>query len=96
MLALAGKVSWTPDPSPPPTTQYKGAVSVETVGGRRETAEIAHNRGSRENPMTRDDLVAKFHACARSLSARQRRRIIDTVLALETVPSIEEVVSECT
>ena len=46
--------------------------------------------------MTRDDLVAKFHACARSLSARQRRRIIDTVLALETVPSIEEVVSECT
>ena len=96
VLALAGKVSSTPDPSPPPSTQYKGAVTVDTVDGRRETVEVAHNRGSRENPMTRDDLVAKFHACARSVSARQRRRIIDTALALESVPSIEEVVCACT
>ena len=96
VLALAEKVSWTPDPSPPPPTQYKGVVTIEAVDGRRETAVVAHNRGSRENPMTRDDLVAKFHACARSLDTRQRRRIIDTVLALETLQSIEEVVSACT
>ena len=73
VLALAGKVSWTADPSPSPTAQYKGIVTIETVDGRRETAELAHNRGSRENPMTEDELVAKFDACARSLSARQRR-----------------------
>lgn len=96
VLALAEKVSWRPDPLPPPATQYKGIVTVETVDGRRETAEVAHNRGSRENPMTRDDLVAKFHACARSLSARRRRRIVDTVLAPDPVSSIEEVVSACT
>ena len=96
VLALAGKVSWTPDPSSPPTTQYRGVVTIESVDGRRKTAEVAHNRGSRENPMTRDDLVAKFHACAGTLSTRQRRRIVDTVLALESVQSIEEVVSECT
>ena len=96
VLALAGKVSWTLDPSPPPTTQYKGVVTVETIDGRRETAELAHNRGSRENPMTEEELTAKFEACARSLSARRRRRIIDRVLALEAVESIEEVLSECT
>ena len=96
VLALAGKVSWTPDPSPPPTTQYQGIVTIETAGGRRETAEHAHNRGSRENPMTLDDLVAKFDACARSLTADRRRRVVDRVLALETAGSIEEVLRECT
>ena len=78
------------------TTRYKGIVTVETVDGRRETAEVAHNCGSRESPMTRGDLVAKSHACARSLSARRRRRIVDTVLALDSVSSIEEVVCACT
>ena len=34
--------------------------------------------------MTRDDLVAKFEACAGALKSGQRRRIVDTVLALET------------
>ena len=96
VLALAGKVSWTLDPSPPPTTQYKGVVTIETIDGRRETAELAHNRGSRENPMIEEELVTKFEVCARSLSARRRRRIIDRVLALETVESIEAVLSECT
>ena len=96
VLALADRVFWTPDPSPPPTTQYKGVVTIETVDGRHESAEVAHNHGSRENPMTRADLVAKFEACARSLNAGRRRRIIDTVLALETVESIEEVVCACT
>jgi len=46
--------------------------------------------------MTRDDLVAKLHACARPSSTRQRRRIIDSVLALEPVQSVAEGVSECT
>ena len=96
VLALAEKVSWTPDPSPPPPTQYMGVVTIEACDGRRETAMVAHNRGSRENPMTQDELVAKFHACARSLDTRQRRRIIDAVLALETIRSVEEVVSACT
>ena len=96
VLALAGRVSWTPDPSPPPTTQYKGVITIKTADGRRGTVEVAHNRGSRENPMTRDELVAKFHACARSVSAHQRRRIADMVLALEAVGCIGEVVSACT
>ena len=95
VLALAGKVCWTLDPSPPPATQYKGAVTIETVDGRRESAEIAHNRGSRENPMTREEIVAKFDACARSLSPRRRRGTIERVLALETAGSIEEVLREC-
>ena len=40
--------------------------------------------------------AAKLEACARSLSARRRRRIIDRVLAPEAVESIEAVLSECT
>ena len=40
--------------------------------------------------------AAKREACARSSSARRRRRIIDRVLAPETDASIVEAPSECT
>ena len=63
--------------------------------GRRKSAVVAHNRGSRRNLMTREDLVERFRACGRSLSARRRRRIVDMVRALETAESIEEVLSRC-
>ena len=99
VLALADRITWTLDAAPPPTTQYRGILSVETHDGRRETAEIPHNRGSRENPMSEDELVAKFEACARSarsLGAHKRRRIVERVLALETIASVREVVSACT
>ena len=96
VLALAGKVAWTLDPAPPPTTQYRGIVTIETCDGRRETVECPHNRGSRENPMTQAEIVAKFEACARSMSPARRRRIVEQVLALETVESIAEVVTACT
>ena len=96
VLALADKVAWTLDPAPLPTTQYRGIVTIETKDGRRETVECPHNRGSRENPMSDDALVAKFEACARSLSARRRWRIVEQVLALETVESMAEVVTACT
>lgn len=96
VLALAEKVSWTLDPSPPPTTQYGGVVTIETVDGRRKTAVMTHNRGSRENPMTDDELVGKFNTCARSLNPGRRRRIIERVFGLESVESVEELVSECT
>ena len=46
--------------------------------------------------MFEEELVAKFEACTRSLSARRRRRTIDRALALETAESIEEMRSECT
>ena len=96
VLALAGRIACTLDPKPPPITQYRGVVTVETKDGRRETVEIPHNRGSRENPMREDEIVAKFEACARSLSSGQRRRIIDRVFALESAESVAEVVSACT
>ena len=96
MLALAGKVACTLDPDPPPTTQYRGVVTVETKDGRCETVEIPHNRGSRENPMLEDEIVAKFEACAGALSSGQRRRVIDRVFALESAESVAEVVSACT
>ena len=96
VLALAGKVACTLDPDPPPTTQYRGVVTVETKDGRCETVEIPHNRGSRENPMREDEIVAKFEACAGALSSGQRRRVIDRVFALESAESVAEVVSACT
>ena len=51
---------------------------------------------SGENSMTQDDLVAKFHACAPPLGNCRRQCATETVLTLETVPSIKEVVSACT
>ena len=96
VLALAGRIACTLDPEPPSTTQYRGVVTVETKDGRRETVEIPHNRGSRKNPMREDEIVAKFEACAGSLSSGQRRRVIDRVFALESAEFVAEVVSACT
>ena len=63
--------------------------------GRRKSDVVAHNRGRRGDLMTRDDAVGRCHACARSLSVRRRRGIVDMVLAPETAESVEEVVSAC-
>lgn len=97
ILALAERIDWTPDPDPGPSDRYKGWVVVETRDGRQiEWVEPA-NRGSRENPMSAEELAAKFMAGAAPVlgedMAEALRSAIDRVEETADVRSLMDLTS---
>ncbi len=60
ILALARKVRYRVDPDYPGPGRFKGAVTVTLKDGRQFTEVEEYNRGSFENPMTYQELRAKF------------------------------------
>ena len=87
ILALAGKVRYRVDPDYPGPGRFKGAVKVTLNDGRQFTDVEEYNRGSAENPMTYEELRAKFEENASAfLSADARGRVADAVQRLELLP----------
>ena len=78
ILRLADAVSYQVDPSFPGPERFKGAVQVVMKDGTAFEAVEEHNRGSAENPMTRDELLGKFErmreGVARSAAAQAAHR----------------------
>jgi len=80
ILELARKIRFEVDPDAPGTERYKGWVVVETTDGRRLERVEDHNWGSREKPMTAEDVRAKFRDNAgKALPSDRVAAIIDTV-----------------
>jgi len=93
ILALAAKIVCEVDPNAPGREQFKGWVIVETKDGRRLEEIEEYNRGSRQNPMTRDELVGKFRANAEFvLSREQSDQVVRAVENIEAVRSIADIV----
>lgn len=66
-------------------------VEVTLTDGTRLTERVEHVRGTPENPMTRDEVVAKARELmAPVLGAAGCSRLIDRVLALDKVKDIRE------
>jgi 2-methylcitrate dehydratase PrpD len=87
ILTLARKVRYHVDPDYPGPGRFKGAVTVTLKDGRQLTEVEEYNRGSAENPMTYQELRAKFDENASGfLSADARARVADEVRRLETLP----------
>jgi len=96
ILALARKVSWTVDAGAPGRDQFKGWVIVHLKDGRRLERIEPHNRGSAQNPMSADDVQAKFREnAARMLKPSQVEAIIERVDALETARSLQPLLELC-
>jgi len=72
ILALARKIAFEVDPDAPGTERYKGWIVVDTVDGRRLERVEDHNWGSREKPMTAEDIRAKFRDNAGTALASDR------------------------
>lgn len=70
---LAARVGYTPDPSYPGPGRFKGAVRITLRDGRTVEVIQEHNRGSIENPMSYDELRAKFDDNAGDLLASDAR-----------------------
>ena len=86
ILALARKVRYHVDPDYPGPGRFKGAVTV-TLKDARQFTEVEYNRGSAENPMSYQELRAKFDENASGfLSADKRERVADEIQRLEALP----------
>ena len=87
ILGLARKVRYHVDPDYPGPGRFKGAVKVTLKDGRQFTDVEEYNRGSAENPMTYQELRAKFDDNASGfLPADTRGRVADAIQRLETLP----------
>jgi len=84
ILALAKRVTYRVDPDFPPPGRFKGALTMTLADGRVFTEVEEYNRGSAENPMTAEELQAKFDDNAGSvLDAAARARLAAAVSVLE-------------
>ena len=76
--------------------RHAARVRVTTRDGRAFSKEILHRRGSPENPLSPDDIVAKFRAITqRCLSPIRAQRTIDLVGTLENLTDLDELIAIC-
>jgi 2-methylcitrate dehydratase PrpD len=86
--ALADRVRHEDDPATV-ATRSGGSVTLHMKDGRALTNAIADMRGTRANPMTRDDVVAKFLANVDGvLPSEIAAEAVDLVLALERCEAV--------
>jgi 2-methylcitrate dehydratase len=65
------------------------AVTVTLADGRTFQEEVRYPRGHARNPMTDDEVIAKFATCvAGRLDSEQAERLRDAVWTLETSPDV--------
>jgi 2-methylcitrate dehydratase PrpD len=69
--------------------RWPAVVEVTTRAGQTHAARIDFPRGDPKNPMTREDLEAKFHNLATpALDETQRRKTMDACLNLDRVENL--------
>jgi 2-methylcitrate dehydratase PrpD len=93
ILDLAGRVHYHIDPEFPGPGRFKGAVRITLKDGRSLMEIQEHNRGSAQNPMTREALRAKFDENASGfLSPAGRERLASEIDGLERLPDASTLV----
>ena len=87
VLALARRVHYHVDPEYPGPGRFKGAVRATLKDGRVVEVVEEYNRGSAENPMTEEELRAKFDENAGVvLDAHARAHLADAIARLDSLP----------
>jgi 2-methylcitrate dehydratase PrpD len=93
VLGMADKVTFNLDDS---MGNYDSEVRVIMADGTAHSATVNTLRGSILDPMSIDDLVAKFKSCARHskkpLTEQTLNQLVDNILNLEKVADIKEFV----
>jgi 2-methylcitrate dehydratase PrpD len=90
-LALAARVDYAIDAQSSYPAAYSAALEVTLHDGTRYFHREAVNRGARENPLSRADIEAKFHANVEQVTdAIHATRIVRAVDALDSAPSLAE------
>ncbi len=72
-------------------------VTIETTEGTSHTKQLDYPKGDPRNPLTDDEVEAKFDALATPvLSDRRRQQVKDAVWGLERLGSISQLMALCT
>ena len=71
-------------------------VTIETTEGTSHTKQLDYPKGDPRNPLTDDEVEAKFDALATPvLSDRRRQQVKDAVWGLERLGSISQLMTLC-
>src|SRR5262249_25315745 len=74
----------------PAPDAFPGGVRVQTTDGRTLEAELRHQRGGTKNPMSADDVIAKFRSnAALALPADEVDVLATAALSLHEQPDLE-------
>jgi 2-methylcitrate dehydratase PrpD len=93
ILALARRVEYHVDPSYPGPGRFKGAVRIELQDGRGVEEIEEYNRGSAENPMSYEELRAKFDENASGLLSQPARdHLVNLIDRLEAIPDAKSLI----
>lgn len=69
--------------------RWPAVAEITTRAGQTHVARIDFPRGDPKNPMTQDELVAKFHNLATpALDQEHRKKTVEAILQLETVENL--------
>ena len=94
ILALARRVHYYVDPDYPGPGRFKGEVTITLKDGRKFHELEEYNRGSAENPMTYEEIRAKFEENASGfLGAGRRDRLAEQIGRLELLEDSSELLN---
>lgn len=69
----------------------RARVSITTLGGQTHSAQVDHAKGSPQNPMSDDEIIAKFRANAGGVVSQQRQdQIIAATWAFDEISDLGE------
>jgi 2-methylcitrate dehydratase PrpD len=89
ILDLCSKARYEVDPTSLFPRYYGGEVIVRTKDGRELRHRETHNRGSDKNPLSTEDILAKFRDNAgRVFDTARTGQVIDAVMGLDTAPDL--------
>jgi 2-methylcitrate dehydratase PrpD len=95
VLALAAKVRYETREYDSYPAAFPGGVRITTIDGRTLEADFPHQRGGPENPMTVDEVLAKFRENASlALGEAAVQTLEETVLSLEEQEDVRAAFSE--
>ena len=96
VLAMAALVTCPPDPGTDFPAHFPGEVVLHLADGRTLRRQLAYSHGTPEDPMSDDEVLAKFRSTAgRRLPAERVQRIAELVQHLNQLPDTAELIDAC-
>lgn len=74
--------------------RFPAIVEIVTKAGDTHVLRVDYPKGDSKNPMTLEELMAKFHQLAAKWAEATRKRVVDQVLALEQVDNVAALFDE--
>ncbi len=96
ILAMAAKVTCPTDPDTDFPAHFPGEVIVHLTNGTTAARQVPDSHGTCQDPMTEEEVLAKFHSTAgRCVDRAQAERIAALVTGLDRLGDVAELIDAC-